>query len=464
MIRRRMSWVVLICALTIQATADEPNFQFSRAVQSPLIADDELFAIELDADIYSVTQEGLHDLRLLNSEGDPVPYLLRRVRTKRLQYHRSTWTPRAPSLRPLEDGSLEMTVELSPKDQHPNGLTIVTPLRDFERRVRIQTSADGQTWDTIVEDALIFDYSRYMDVRQVEISFPETGPRHFRITVDNVTVRQEQELLELTRKLRGDEETERVERFSVERIPFRIDRLEFWRETEYERPDEDVIRTYDPDKFAVENDPEQQQTRILVEMGREPLTAFIVDVADRNFSRQASVEVEESNGVRTSWRTIGEATLSRIDFQSLHREQPRIRFPQSRQATYRIVIENRDSPPLEVTGMSAEGVVDELVFLATPDQQYTLLYGSETAELALYDTAPIKELLTSGFEPTRIELNNQQPLADGVRPSPFRWSDVINNPVVLTIVIGILTIALGYSLYQTARQIDNEPTDHSPPS
>ncbi|MEZ6144980.1 MAG: hypothetical protein R3B91_06000 [Planctomycetaceae bacterium] len=40
-------------------------------MQSPVIADDELFAIELDADIYSVTQEGLHDLRLLNSRAIP---------------------------------------------------------------------------------------------------------------------------------------------------------------------------------------------------------------------------------------------------------------------------------------------------------------------------------------------------------------------------------------------------------
>ncbi|MEZ6144979.1 MAG: hypothetical protein R3B91_05995 [Planctomycetaceae bacterium] len=249
-----------------------------------------------------------------------------------------------------------------------------------------------------------------------------------------MTVRQEQELLELTRKLRGDEETERVGQLSVERIPFRIDRLEFWRETEYERPDEGVVRTYAPgqvcgrersgaaaDKDSRRNGANHSQ--------RSSSTWLTATSADRRAwkSRRATASVhrgEQSAG----------ATLSRIDFQSLHRKQPRIRFPQSRQATYRIVIENRDSPPLEVTGMSAEGV-DELVFSAWISS--TLLYRRRNRRTRPVRHRPPSRTADVGLRADRIGLNNQQPLADGVRPSPFRWSDVINNPVVLTIVIRV---------------------------
>src|SRR2546426_439852 len=66
-----------------------------------------------------------------------------------------------------------------------------------------------------------------MDVGNHQLALPQNRYAHFRITIRDVTSNQESELLELTRRLQGGKETERVERTAVERRPFRIDRIDF---------------------------------------------------------------------------------------------------------------------------------------------------------------------------------------------------------------------------------------------
>src|SRR5262249_26261559 len=151
---------------------------------------------------------------------------------------------------------LEITVERDEDDKHPrpNGLSLITPLRNFEQRVRVYTSDDGKDWQPAGDEAVIFDYSRYMDVRSDSVPFPETARRHFRIVVDDVTAEQQSQLVALTRRLQGADETERTEQVVVDRRPFRIDRVEFWREAESDQATGDEKTSYPVSKHRVEQD------------------------------------------------------------------------------------------------------------------------------------------------------------------------------------------------------------------
>jgi hypothetical protein len=156
--------------------------------------------------------------------------------------------------------------------------------------------------------------------------------------------------------------------------------------------------------------------------------------------------------VQRSWRKIGEATLSRVNFHNLKREDLSIAFPESRHAHYRIVIENRDSPPLAVSGIMAEGNVYEILYLAGPDRHDRLLYGSDDGERASYDTAAIEELLRSGIQPTEAELGPEG--AGTGRPVGVRWSKLFTNPVVLGGTVTVLVIALGWGLFRAVQRMD----------
>jgi hypothetical protein len=439
--------------------ADEPVFQLYNDVKTRQIKQEELLAVTLGTDVFASTQDGFSDVRLLDEERKPIPYLLQRVKTIRARTVRNTWLGRQPSVRPLEDGGLEITVTLDDNDPHPNGVSLISPLRNFEQRVRVQSSADGQQWEPAGNETVIFDYSRFMDVRSDGVSFPETGKRHFQIVIDDVTAEQESELLALTRRLQGAEETERVERVTIDRRPFRIERIDFWREAEQERATGDEKTQYPVTQFDVEQDPQQQQTIITVDTRREPMTSLQLETQVRNFSRHAVVEVEETRGVKSNWRKIGEGTLSRIDFKNLKREQLSISFPESRKEQYRIVIDNRDSPALDVTGIQGEGNVYRLVFLATPERNYQLVYGAADAEPAVYDTAAVQELLREGFQPAQAELGEQRADPAAGRPAAFKWSELLNDSRLLVGVIALLVIVLGWGLYHAVKRMDNLPSE-----
>jgi len=455
-------WFVFIFwATSWPAWADEPGFQFSKEVKAPPRKQEELLAIRLDSEVFASTQDGLADVRLLDGDGKAVPYLLRKLQTTRARATRTTWPARQLTARPLEDGGLEITVRLDEGDEddqrpHPNGLRLVSPLRNFEQRVRVYTSTDGQEWERAGEEAVIFDYSRYMDVRSDSVSFPETTARHFRIVIDDVTLEQQSELLALTRRLRGTEETERTEQVMIDRRPFRIDRIEFWREVEHDRATGDEKTIYPVSGHRVEKDSKKHQSIVVVDMGRQPLTSFELQTPDRNFSRHATVEVENVKGVKSTWEKIGEGDLSRIDFKNLKREKLSISFPQSRNAQYRLVIDDRDSPALEVAGIKAEGNVYEVIFMAAPDGRYRLLYGSADADPATYDTAAIQELLGERFRPAQAELGTQTARKGGASPA-FKWSKLVNNPLLLGAVIALLVVVLGWGLYRAVKRMDNLP-------
>ena len=63
------------------------------------------------------------------------------------------------SLKEVE-GSLEIIAKLDEKSPSASGFTVRTPLKDFERRVQVFGSNAGQQWQSLVPEALLFDYSR----------------------------------------------------------------------------------------------------------------------------------------------------------------------------------------------------------------------------------------------------------------------------------------------------------------
>jgi hypothetical protein len=443
----------VMCFLTTIAFASEPAFQFTRAVESPSLDEEELLSVNLDSPIYEATQSGLEDLRLWDQTGQSVPFLVRQIKTTRTQTTRRTWTANNMSARPLDDGGLEIIVTLDSDDPAPDGLALVTPLNNFEKRVRVETSDEGRQWEEVAQSPF-FDYSRYVDVRKDSISFPKTDRRHIRILIDNVTAAQESELLELTRRLQGTEETNRQERVVIQRRAFRVDKVQFWEDITREIPESAVKQAYPVGSFRVEQNRDEQQTYILVGMRQEPLTAFTIETPERNFSRLAIVEVEEVDGIRRNWRPISDVTLARIDFKDLEREQLSINFPESRHKQYRVVVENRDSPPLDITGITAQGNVYKVVFLATPEQSFHLVYGDADAKPAEHDTQTLRELLQAGYVPRSAELGEQQ-TRDSGGAEALNWPAILNNRMVLLAIIVVLVIVLGIALYRASRHLEN---------
>ncbi len=450
-----ISVVFSIVILPTCGAADEPAaFRFTRPIRVDGLTQEELVAVPLDSDVFAATRDGFPDLRVVGADGRLVPFLIRRVSETRTQKVRQWWTATNPALRPLENNGMEIRFALKPKDPQPVGLRVVTPLQNFEQQVRIFSTADG-TETALVEEALIFDYSQYMDVRRTEVPLPITTAREFRIVIDALTSDQESPLLVMTRSMTGGDESNRTEETAIHRRPFRIDRIELWTEEAYQLHQADLVQAWPVTDLKVTQDAEHQQTVAEFTSRREPLSELRIVTSSRNFSRPATVQIGTESGVGMKWLDVATSRVSQFQLRNLQEEHVTISLPETRHDRLRLIIDNGDSPALAIDAVEAVGHQYEVVYLAAPDTQYRLKYGSESADAPSHDTVALSTALAQNMSPIAATLGPQS--APNLKPAELKT--LLNNPFVLGAIVSVLVTVLGWGLYQASRRIEGMPPE-----
>jgi hypothetical protein len=438
----------------------------TRPVELPTVEQPSLVGIRLDAAVHANSTPRRDDLRLLDASDSEVPFVIRKLVTDKLRTARQYVPVVNPLVRPLEDDALEIEFEIDP-DKHKgplHGFTLVTRLQNFEHRVTLERQAAAdEPWATLAQDALIYDYSQFMNVRNTDLPIPKDQNipawGRYRLRIDRVTQEQESQWRELKRSFQGDEATGREESLLVNRQPLRIERIDFWREEEVVESSQPLLTDYPLAGIKLQQDAETKSTWVDLSSVGEPITELTLVTQDNNFSRVARLLGMSSGSGQPPFpvteRELATATLSRIDLAGLQREQLRILLPETRETAYRVVIANGDSPSLTDVAFTARGPIYELVFLGTPGQSYRLSYGDANREPPRYDTAAIDAALAAKVSP--IEATLGAAADDLLVASRTDWFRLLNNPWVFgTLVLG-LVVLLGLGLRQAATRIESLP-------
>ncbi len=459
------------CSVQSLAGATQNRLQWSKPIALPELTSEELVAVTFDTDVYSATQPQYQDIRLRGGEGQEVEFIVRHARGKRTVVEKRSWPANNIKLKTVGNNALEITLEIDTEKypDWPLALRLSTPLKNFQHRVRLAASLDNADWVLLSED-LVFDYSQFMPVRDTELLLPADAetqlpevPRYYQITIDEVTLEQQSQLMELTRNFQGEEETKRSERITVNRQPFRIDRIDLWNDEFQRDVPADLKVEYGLTVEQVETDSKKQETYVVISAQREPLTGMRLETPARNFSRSARVEVwrEPARGGSTdpenNWRRIGTAQLKSIDFRTLQEDQLAIDFSETRAGKYRLVIENADSSPLPVGGVVGIGPGYQAVFIAKPQESYRLDYANANIEAPRYDTMAIRASLSEGFLPAAGTLGDAEELDVAPEPVEPLWKRLLANGPFVSTVIAALVLMLGLGLYRAANQIDAPP-------
>lgn len=414
----------------------------------------ELLAVPLDSEVYAAAADDLSDLRIVSADGRTVPFLLRPRQTTESRVTRKTWRSGELAARPVGDGRFELQVSLDEDDPQPTHLRIATPLTNFEQQVDVYSiNEDGSEPEQLVEGALIFDYSAVVDVRRDTVELPKNSGRHFRIEIRAMADDVESPYLHLTRNLQGGEETSRQERTQIRRRAFRVDRIEWIREETLPRMKEIVKVDWPVATATPVLDEEEQQTIIEISTQWQPVSSFIIETSSSNFSRRVLVEIPEAGVAKSGWQQIGSGVIHRFSFRDLEDEELEVKFTETRSDVFRLVIENRDSPPLEVSTVAARGSVHEAVFLAERTQPHSLLYEAKV-ETPDYDLAALRRLINEGSEPVVARLEAQQARIDADK-APFGFKEFLNNPFVLGGIAAVLIVLLGGALYSAGKRIQD---------
>jgi hypothetical protein len=452
----------LLVAAAAEALAAEHR---ERPLTLPPIEATGLVAVRLDGDVHAAAADDYGDLRIVDGQGVEVPYVVRDVATTDRGIEERLGRAIISEAQPRPDGSLEVTVTLGDTlgRVRPAGFRLLTRLHDFEHRVTVAWSADGSDWMTLVEDALVYDYSRFVDVRDLSVVLPAApdvrpGGR-YRLVIGDVTQEQQSRLSELTRTLAAGVERKVEEKTVVERRPFRLDGIEFWYTAEVEKSARPVLEDRATGGLRVTREPGGRATRITVDARRQPVTEFGIVTDSRNFSRSLTVErpVEpDRDGRLRRGRPIASTTITRIDVAGLRREQLAIPLPESRLEAYDLVIDDGDSPPLAVAGVTARGPAREAVFLAEPGGAYRLAYGGDRAA-PRYDTAAIRAAVAARVTATPATLGAESIVATPPAPAAADPLGLLRDGRFQIAVIAALAIVLAVALFRAAKRIDAAP-------
>lgn len=438
------------------ATPDDgPRYRFSRPVVWQDGGQQSLLAVPLDSAVYASSATDFRDLRLIDRNGVEIPYLLQKIAGSKTEIRRLPSRSETKGLEKIDEDGIVITVNLDKDTANADGLTVVTTQRDFEYNLQIHGSNDGENWQKLVNNAAIYDYSRYMAVGNRDIELPGNNYRQFKIVVAKASQTRTEEVLELTRTMHGAEELQRNEKTELHNEPLHIERIDFWHKQSETLPEAEQSFEYPVAGFKVSQDAEHKTTLIAIETQRQPITGLTLKTATPSFSRLAEVQIPLQQGLETRMLTLGRATLEALHFQDINREQTGVTFPEQRQPKYQIIIHNQDNPPLAIDGVIGTGPGYRLLFLPQAGQDYQLRYGSDQAEPPRYDTAPIQELLQRGYHSTAAGLGPETAAAPAEDKPDF--GKLLNSKWFLGVAIGLMVLVLGWSLYRVGKRVGDLP-------
>ena len=307
-----------------------------------------LVRLDLPPATLDAARPALEDLRLLDSAGQEVAFLIEQPATqpaaqRRPQNFRAT----------VEAGATVLAIETG-IDTPIAGIALDSPSGAFMKIARVEGSNDGATWTLLVSARPILRLPN--GVAQLDAEFPPGVWKFLRVTLDD---RRSIPAPFTGALLLG----ERVEAPTIAANA--------------------TIRSRDESPGV---------TRLAVDLGAANLRVarITLETSDPLFTRAVTLAVPEisENGIRE--QSIAEGAVHRIAVDDNIAVQLDVRI--ERQVTSRellVLIRNQDSPPLAITGVRATLRPARMVFLAREPGAFQLLTGNSQCAAPRYDLAPL---------------------------------------------------------------------------
>jgi len=383
-------------------------------------------ALTLDAAVYEGAREDLGDLRVLDTAGTEVPYLVERALDESV---RPEQRPRLVNRAFTRGRQAEATLDFGGPTLKSQ-LTLTLSGDNFRRRVKVEGRArDEPRWATLTDSAYVFAVPGPAPARYETVPLPENNFPVLRVTVYN-----------------GPDDPERIEILEASTRP-----------AQKRRPREVTLTP----RLTRTEDAPARETILTLDLGarHQPFRGLELDVADPVFFRGVVVEArvdpppprEGTPGLPLAWRYLGECALYRYDEAGTLREGLRVDMA-GRERVLRLRIRNRNDRPLVIRGTTAFVPVERLVFEARTGDQYRLRYGDLRLSAPTYDlarTAGDPALFAARAQPAALLAPQAIPVAP---PAPPPWTE--RSPVLLWVGLVAVVTALGAVTWRALRTAD----------
>jgi len=395
--------------------------------------------LTLTPDIYDAARDDLADIRLLDDDGEQVPYVLAKPGdiTDRLKYspaliNRSTNT----------EGAALVTLDFAGKVVK-NQIEVETGGNNFRRPVKVEGSNDNVQFFTVVDTAFVFavDYR----TRFEKVDLPMNDYRYLRITVEPMETEEKNPVINAVRAFKHESKL-------AQRQPVKIVQVE---QSENEK-NKSSIYVYDlayrhlPISEIELDVADNAFYRYVTIQGRDEATRKVM--IDSEDNRQRFVEVE------VVWTRITSGTIYRYPEASGEKRQKLVlRVPSGRRIYryLRLVISNYDDKPLAINSTSAKMIADNIVFPAQDDISPTLYVGSQSAGKPRYDlTQRLNNPLQVKARVANLGEIINNPLFRQFEGKTTPWTE--KHKVLLWIIMGVLVVVLAGFILKSFKSIQTK--------
>lgn len=403
------SAVFLLVSSSANADFSQNDWRYIKDIALPPgIEAGNLVELSPDNEVFAAAAMGLGDLRIISDENQEIPYKLEISREER---ERTSFPISILDKGHVPGSYSTFTADLGRAGILHNEIELNTPADDFRRTATVETSNDGATWMEIVEQT-VYAFTvreRGFTTRNTSIRYPESAARYLRVKI--------------TDDGEGALEISGAAVFFVKETPAR--------EILQEASILDIYR-----------DETEGATNVEVDLGTPGLPShrLVISVPDTNFYREATVQ---SSPDREEWTTLARGVyMYSFNTPKFVGSSLTVNYTETTSRYLRLVIQDEDSPPLEVRGVEVWGLWRRLVFVADPQNTYRLYYGNPGAKTPSYDIERIFPYLSTEKLPeAKIGLQHANPDFEEEQPplsERFPWL----FPVVIALAAVIVALLL----------------------
>jgi hypothetical protein len=317
-----------------------------------------LTKVRLPLETLGAAQPSLADLRLFDSTGQEVPFLIDQptpVPSRDLPLERMIMT--------MEKKKTVITGAV-PTEMRSAGFEAVrlfTPTDDFLKPATLEVSQDGLHWKALIHQGPIFKQSG--DALSSTLRFAKGPWSYVRITLD-------------------DSDTP----------PLRVSQVRLFTSGQ---PLKD-LQEFEPRILEVASDAHRTEIRLQLPASGLPVDAIRFDVPETTFRRQVRLAGREFSAGEFRENIINQGSIYRITLNSQRTEE--LSVPIHRTVAGPLVtltIENGDSPALTVRHVRVKIVPRDLIFDASSAGAYQLCSGNPQAPARDYDVAALRGSLAT---------------------------------------------------------------------
>jgi hypothetical protein len=312
-----------------------------------------LVRVNVPPETLNAARRDLADVRIADSAGREVPYLIDRPMPRRESALRSQELRTA-----LEPTATRITLTTGTRSVL-KGVTFETPPGvEFIKAVGVEGSHDGATWLQLASDKPIFRMAG--GAANPSVSFSEGVWEFLRLTIDDGRTAA----VPFTGVLLQVAETNAP----AGALPL-------------------TIKTRDESSGV---------TRVSVDLGAMNLTvaSLGIETTDPLFVRPVTISVPELADDNISEQTLCAGSVYRVDFNG--KVESQVEIPIDRQIHGReliLLINNGDSPPLVINAVHGSRRVTNLLFFAREAGRYQLLSGNSQCAAPRYDLSELDNQL-----------------------------------------------------------------------